>query len=143
MSLRRVEWTGVAHHLAEMWRLNKTNRTARCNLRSHPYGWELVLEVDGELVRSQAFRESDPVFDAANEWKDKMLGTGWHQPPPIAVVLGCVCVNGWRCEQHPDTGWRHGNDCIGPGVPCSNPACETGVTLRHQLAARRLMASDD
>jgi hypothetical protein len=30
---------------------------------------------------------------------------------------GCVCVDGWICEQHPDQPWPHG-DCPGPGVPC-------------------------
>jgi hypothetical protein len=28
-------------------------------------------------------------------------------------------------------------------LPCENPACEAGLTLRHQLATRRLMGSDD
>jgi hypothetical protein len=75
--LRRVEWTGVAHHLAEMWRLKKTDRTARCNLRSHPYGWELVVEVDGEFVRSQVFRESDPTITTAVEWRTSFESKGW------------------------------------------------------------------
>jgi hypothetical protein len=89
------------------------------------------LDVDNELLRSQAFRKPDPLLDAATEWKNEMVEAGWHT---------CVCVNGWRCEQHGEQGWPH-DDCAGPGVPCSNPVCEAGVTLRHQLAARRSMES--
>jgi hypothetical protein len=34
--------------------------------------------------------------------------------------VGCVCNDGWICEEHPDRGWPH-DDCAGPGVPC--PIC--------------------
>jgi len=58
--------------------------------------------------------------------------------PPTIEVVACVCVEGWRCERHPDRGWPH-DDCDDAGIVCSNPACEAWQTLRHQLAARRLM----
>jgi len=32
------------------------------------------------------------------------------------------CVDGWICEQHPETSWPHG-ECAGPGRPCDAPGC--------------------
>jgi hypothetical protein len=64
------------------------------------------------------------------------LGSFVSKLTPVEF-LTCLCVEGWVCEQHPEKGWPH-DDCAGPGMPCENPACEAGVTLRHQLAARRL-----
>jgi hypothetical protein len=138
--LQRIEWNGVMRELAEAWRLKKPGKGyVRCLIVSHPIGWELRLLHGDDLLRSHAFREPDPLLDAASEWKDKMLAAGWQQPRPIEVVTGiCYCVEGWICEQHPDRGWPH-EDCAGPGMPCEDPACAIGMQLRHKLAARRLV----
>lgn len=57
--LQRVEWQGVTRELGTAWRLTKGTRSACCVLVNHPLGWELRLEIDGELIRSQTFREAD------------------------------------------------------------------------------------
>jgi hypothetical protein len=83
IGLRRVEWTGAPHFLTEAWRLKKKEKGyVRCIITNHPFGWELRLLHGEDLLRTQVFRESDPLIDAATEWKEKMKGAGWEQPPP-------------------------------------------------------------
>lgn len=136
--LRRVAWTGTALHLAEMFRLTKPRKgQLRCILVNNPLGWELRLLHGEELIRSEVFRESDPLLDAATEWQTRLLEKGWLRLT-ATEALACVCISGWRCEQHPERGWPH-DTCAGPGMPCENPACDVGVTLRHQLAEKQLM----
>ena len=120
------------------WRLTKGARSARCIITTHSYGWELRLSIGDELTRSQAFREQIPLIETAAEWKAKMIGAGWEQPPAIEPVGACYCVGGWVCEEHPDQGWQH-EGCSAAGMPCEDPACLAGTTMRDRLAARRLM----
>jgi hypothetical protein len=51
--LVRAEWRGKQQRLAQCWNLQKDRRTAICELLNHPFGWELRVNVSGELVRSQ------------------------------------------------------------------------------------------
>jgi hypothetical protein len=82
--LQRVEWTGHRQTLGVCFRLTKGKRQARCLLCNHPTkAWELRLEVDGELLRSEAFAEQDALLDTVAEWKNRMIGAGWKEPPAI------------------------------------------------------------
>jgi hypothetical protein len=54
-SLRRAKWTGTPEKLSDCWHRSKGNRKAICVLFNHPFGWELRVAVDGELVRSEFF----------------------------------------------------------------------------------------
>jgi hypothetical protein len=74
MAWQRVAWDGTLRELGDAWRLEKGSRSARCAIANHPYGGEIRLTVGGEFVRSEAFREHDPLLDAAAEWKAEDAG---------------------------------------------------------------------
>jgi hypothetical protein len=58
------------------------------------------------IVPATKPRENEKLWEV---WKNQSLYT-----------CECSCNDGWRCEEHPDRGWPHG-DCVGPAVPC--PVC--------------------
>jgi hypothetical protein len=45
---------------------------------SHQFGWELRLEVDGELIQSQVCRSQDEVFSTWESWLVPMKEKGWR-----------------------------------------------------------------
>jgi hypothetical protein len=51
---------------------------AICWLRTHPLGWELVLNVNGSLQRSQVCRSNDEVLDLTERWKSMRVESGWR-----------------------------------------------------------------
>jgi hypothetical protein len=53
-----------------------------CRLSNHPVGWELRVDVDGELVRSQACRVERDVFDLSKEWRAIGVDASWLPPEP-------------------------------------------------------------
>ena len=134
--LQRVEWDGVVRELGQAWSLKKgDDRAARCTIRSHPYGWELVLFVNNELIRARAFRDSDPLIETAGEWKVKPVAAGWEQLPAVEYVQGArFCNDGWTCEEHPDRGWPHAT-ARGPGclarIPRARRASGSGTNSRR------------
>jgi hypothetical protein len=76
-------WNGRAESPGELFTLtNNRSAIARCALWSHQLGWELRLEVNGSLVRSQVVRTLDEMA-AYLEWKSTMLTDGWRS---IATV---------------------------------------------------------
>ena len=42
---------------------------AACQLWTHALGWEVRLEINGDLQRSEVFRSHDDVLTAAEGWK--------------------------------------------------------------------------
>jgi hypothetical protein len=62
-TLRRENWPGHPVDLGEAFRVRKGEHEAVCWLRSHEFGWELVLNVDGALQRSQVCRSQDEFLD--------------------------------------------------------------------------------
>ena len=53
---------------------------AVCSLQTHQLGFELVLEVNGLLSRSQVCHSSDEVLDVCEHWRAVMVGSGWRGP---------------------------------------------------------------
>ena len=51
---------------------------AVCRLESHVSGFELRLEVNGLLSRSQVCRSTDEVLDSSAQWRVAMLAAGWR-----------------------------------------------------------------
>ena len=51
---------------------------AVCSLQTHKFGWEVVLEVNGLLSRSQVCRSRDEVLDLCEQWRAVMVETGWR-----------------------------------------------------------------
>jgi hypothetical protein len=67
------EWDGQARHFADVWTLTKGGRVAVCCLWTHPYGLEVRLDVDGELLRSEAGPDSLKLVLLAMDWKDEFM----------------------------------------------------------------------
>jgi hypothetical protein len=53
---------------------------AVCTLQTHVLGWEVVLEVNGLLSRSQVCRSRDEVLDLCEQWRAVMVESGWRAP---------------------------------------------------------------
>jgi len=62
--LRRLDWHGSPIELGELFIMRKNGREATCKLRSHQFGWELLLVVGRrlEVVQSQVCRTQDDVL---------------------------------------------------------------------------------
>jgi hypothetical protein len=75
--LQRELWDGQPSKLGEMFVLKKGDRAAECQLWSHWSGWELRLEIRGEMVRTLACRSQEEVFSTAETWKAAMREKGW------------------------------------------------------------------
>jgi hypothetical protein len=70
---------GTQRKQALLWTMTKgRNKRARCALWSHPLGWELRLTVNGELVRSQAYRLEDALLRNLADWRDQFAAKGWE-----------------------------------------------------------------
>ena len=50
---------------------------AAARLWTHQLGWELRLEINGDLQRSEVFRSQDDVLTAGETWKIGMVEKGW------------------------------------------------------------------
>jgi hypothetical protein len=64
--VQRAVWNGQPVEQGNLFRLFKQRGERRldaiCRLMSHQFGWELVLDVNGELQRSQVCRSQDEVL---------------------------------------------------------------------------------
>jgi hypothetical protein len=76
-SLIPPEWRGHAVKLGEMWRLTKANHVAVCTLFTHPIGWEIRCDVDGDMRQTQAGRGLVALLDESDKWKQAFLEKGW------------------------------------------------------------------
>jgi len=70
-------WDGQAQAMGEAWTLRKGPRVAVCHLWTHPIGGEARLEVDGELLRTEAGRAWAPLVELALTWRDQFMAKGW------------------------------------------------------------------
>ena len=77
-TLQRAFWNGQPETLRELFALSKPNGIrAACTLWSHMFGWELRLEVNGTIVRTQVEREFATIERTSDEWRTAMLHEGW------------------------------------------------------------------
>jgi hypothetical protein len=78
---RRDDWPGHPVDLGEGFRLRKERcgrqLEAICWLRTHPLGWELVLNVNGNLQRSEVCRDGDEILAKTEAWRAALLDRGW------------------------------------------------------------------
>jgi hypothetical protein len=51
--------------------------SAICKLWTHAFGWEVRLEINGDLQRSEVFRFQDDVLTGAEAWKAALTEKGW------------------------------------------------------------------
>ena len=70
------------HYLGDLFRVSKTrgDKTlgAVCKLWTHALGWEVRLEINDDLQRSEVFRSQDDVLTAGETWKAAMIEKGWQ-----------------------------------------------------------------
>lgn len=75
------DWqTGQAKDLGEVWTLEKNGHRARCVLQGHPIGTEARILVDGELLRTEAFRDSAGMINTTAAWRASYEAKGWTAP---------------------------------------------------------------
>jgi hypothetical protein len=61
-----------AADLGRLWTLNKGHQELSLYLHTHPLpGWELRLNIDGELRESKTVRTQDAIFETSEQWKQK------------------------------------------------------------------------
>jgi hypothetical protein len=81
-TLQRAIWDGHPVTLGTGFELRKRkgDRELRavCSLQTHQLGFELVLEVNGLLSRSQVCRSRDEVLDVCEQWRAVMLSALWQ-----------------------------------------------------------------
>jgi hypothetical protein len=77
--LQRPDWHGSPVDLGELFRLKKNGREATCKLRSHQFGWELLLCIGRQLevLQSHVCRSQDEVLTTGEQWKAAMIQKGW------------------------------------------------------------------
>jgi hypothetical protein len=67
-ALQREHWNGRPTHLGGLFRVSKmrgdNQLQAACRLWTHQLGWEVRLEISGDLQRSEVFRSKDEVLTA-------------------------------------------------------------------------------
>ena len=73
-TLQREFWDDHPVTLGTGFELRKGSRELRavCSLQTHQLGWELTLEVNGLLSRSQVCRSRDEVLDVCEQWRAVM-----------------------------------------------------------------------
>ena len=76
-SINIPEWDGHVRACGEVFRLQKGSRVAVGELWTHPYGGEVRVMVDGELVRSEAKRDGRALLNLALDWKHQFQEKGW------------------------------------------------------------------
>jgi hypothetical protein len=81
-ALQREFWDGHSVPLGTGFELHKRKGErelhAVCSLQTHQLGWELRLEVQGLLSRSQVCHSSDQVLDPCEHWRAVMVEGGWR-----------------------------------------------------------------
>lgn len=60
----------------DAWVLRKHGTVARCNVVTHPFGWELRLMAP-ELLHSQVCGSVDEMRSIQRLWKASMIQRGW------------------------------------------------------------------
>jgi hypothetical protein len=80
--LQRPLWNGQPVELGHLFRLHRRRGDKRldaiCRLMSHQFGWEVVLDVNDELQRSQVCRSQDEVLTTGEQWRAAMTKNGWQ-----------------------------------------------------------------
>ena len=82
-TLQRAAWDGHPMSLGHAFEMRKAKGHRQlhtvCSLSSHLFGFELRLEVNGLLSRSQVCRSTDEVLDTSAQWRVAMLAAaGWQ-----------------------------------------------------------------
>jgi hypothetical protein len=81
-TLQRAVWDGHPVPLGTGFELHRPKAgrelCAVCLVQTHLFGYELRLEVNGLLSRSQVCRSRDEVLDTCEQWQAAMISAGWQ-----------------------------------------------------------------
>ena len=93
--LASAVWDGHLVSLGNAFELRKPKGVrelhAVCRLDTHRFGYELRLEVNGLMSRTQVCRSTDEVLDLSEQWRAAMLEKGGRNdaaPTVHAVPFG-------------------------------------------------------
>ncbi len=79
---RRVAWDGQPAELGHLFRVHQDrgekHLEAVCRMLSHRLGWEVRLEVNGDLQRAEVCRSQDDVLSTGDRWRAALIEQGWH-----------------------------------------------------------------
>jgi hypothetical protein len=76
---QRNDWDGGQPiKIGDVFRLQKDQKPAVCELWKHPFGWELRLEAAGEMIQTPVCRSQLEWVRTFGEWKAAMIEKGWH-----------------------------------------------------------------
>jgi hypothetical protein len=85
--LQYQRWDCTRKELGTVFRLRKGKREARAYITTHPTAWwELRLDVDGNLIESKAFKEQHRLLETIAEWRARLVGAGWQDPPAMETT---------------------------------------------------------
>ena len=93
---QRECWTGEQTELGDAWSLTKSGKVARCVLKSHLFGHELVLLVDGDLLRPQVCKSSDELLTTHEQWQAAMMRKAGDSPIRNAECQAFSCPIGGK-----------------------------------------------
>ena len=78
--LQREHWNGQPTYLGDLFRVSKMRGDKRlsavCKLWTHHLGWEVRLEINGDLQRSEVFRSQDLAGRRVDGRRDLERGLG-------------------------------------------------------------------
>lgn len=66
-----------AELLSPGWTLTKGRKTARCEIWSHQFGFELRLLVGTELLQTQVVRTQPDLIRVQEDWRAALEAKGW------------------------------------------------------------------
>lgn len=78
---QRDRYDGVPREVAVWWTLRReaTKGEAICRQMTHVFGFELRLEVRGELVESAVCRTLDEIVSCQERWCSRLESKGWKK----------------------------------------------------------------
>ena len=79
----REFWNGDPERLPDGFTVTKPKgdhtMTAVCEVWTHPFGWELRLQIDGRgLMMSSVVRSGGEMLKSVEEWHAAMREKGWQ-----------------------------------------------------------------
>jgi hypothetical protein len=77
-------WNGRPERLPDGFRMTKPKGdhalTAKCEVWTHPFGWEVRLMIDRRgMQMTSVVRSAAEMLDMVEQWKAVMLENGWSQ----------------------------------------------------------------
>ena len=87
-TVQRQHWNGEPTYLGDLFIVSRARGdntlSAVCKLWTHALGWEVSLEINGDLQRSEVLRSQDDVLAAGETWKAAMVEQGWDDGSEVS-----------------------------------------------------------